>query len=337
MKKIVTLFSIILLFTEICFGQVSNKGLVAYYPFNGNANDESGYKNNGIINGAELTTDRFGYPNNAFKFDGTTAFIDVPSSSTLALTGDKTVSVWVKIDSANLMQQYTTVLSKEITGITYPTFHIQLLGSIYGSDSHKIDFHSGSNYTNYSVKATKLYSEYIDKWLNITAVYSQSSGLMKIFLNDTLSSSVNVGYITSNFDNNVPLYIGRGYIGGSHTYFKGIIDDIRIYNYALTDLEVTELHKGIPSSSRLANSQNTANIHLTPTKEIAVDCGENLESLIGSKIKISNSLGQTVYQSNITQQISTIDIKHRFNNGIIFVQLIDANHKTIKVKKIVLD
>ena len=45
-------------------------GLVAYYPFNGNANDESGNGNNGTVNGATLTTDRFGNTNKAYSFNG---------------------------------------------------------------------------------------------------------------------------------------------------------------------------------------------------------------------------------------------------------------------------
>jgi len=47
-----------------------NDGLVAYYPFNGNANDESGNGNNGTVNGATLTSDRFGNANSAYSFDG---------------------------------------------------------------------------------------------------------------------------------------------------------------------------------------------------------------------------------------------------------------------------
>ena len=57
----------------------SNNGLVAYYPFNGNANDESGNKNNGIVKGATLTTDRFGRKASAYSFNGTTSLISMPS------------------------------------------------------------------------------------------------------------------------------------------------------------------------------------------------------------------------------------------------------------------
>ena len=47
-----------------------NDGLVAYYPFNGNANDESGNGNDGVVNGATLTSDRFGDVDNTYLFEG---------------------------------------------------------------------------------------------------------------------------------------------------------------------------------------------------------------------------------------------------------------------------
>jgi len=67
---------LVLLLVALCFGltikaQVNlQDGLVAFYPFNGNANDESGNLNNGTVNGATLTTDRFGNGNSAYNFNG---------------------------------------------------------------------------------------------------------------------------------------------------------------------------------------------------------------------------------------------------------------------------
>ena len=62
-------FLIIIAFNGICFSGI-NDGLVAYYPFNGNANDESGNGNHGIVDGAALSMDRFGNLNSAYLFDG---------------------------------------------------------------------------------------------------------------------------------------------------------------------------------------------------------------------------------------------------------------------------
>ena len=60
-------------------------GLVAAYEFNGNANDVSGNGNNGVVNGATLTADRFGNANSAYSFDGT-GNISVPSPTGLQST-----------------------------------------------------------------------------------------------------------------------------------------------------------------------------------------------------------------------------------------------------------
>ena len=60
--------------------QIPSEGLVAWYPFNGNANDESGNENHGTVNGATLTADRFGNVNGAYSFDGG-SHINILSSS----------------------------------------------------------------------------------------------------------------------------------------------------------------------------------------------------------------------------------------------------------------
>jgi hypothetical protein len=62
--------AIFFLFCGIAHAGLSD-GLVAYYPFNGNANDESGNGYNEIVNGVTLMTDRFGNANNAYSFNGT--------------------------------------------------------------------------------------------------------------------------------------------------------------------------------------------------------------------------------------------------------------------------
>jgi len=69
-------------------------GLVSYYPFNGNANDVVG-TNNGTVHGATLTTNRFGTPNSAYSFNGSTSYIDCGSPSNLAFTNNFTFTAWL--------------------------------------------------------------------------------------------------------------------------------------------------------------------------------------------------------------------------------------------------
>ena len=72
-------------------------GLIAYYPFNGNANDESGNGNHGTVNGATLSSDRLGSSNSAYAFEQND-FIDVPASDSLNKDGPHFISLWVKMD-----------------------------------------------------------------------------------------------------------------------------------------------------------------------------------------------------------------------------------------------
>lgn len=68
--KQISLIVTILLFSLTAQTQIITDGLIGYWPFNGNAKDESISMNDGIVSGASLTTDRFGAPNSAYSFDG---------------------------------------------------------------------------------------------------------------------------------------------------------------------------------------------------------------------------------------------------------------------------
>jgi len=97
MKKLTLLF---VLLTIVSFGQVPTNVLIAYYPFNGNANDESGYSNNGTVQGGVTwTSDRFGNTNSAALLDGIDGYIGVPNSPSLASpTIALSITGWVLID-----------------------------------------------------------------------------------------------------------------------------------------------------------------------------------------------------------------------------------------------
>ena len=83
MKVLTLLFLLCVSF--LSFSQIPNyvpsNGLVGWWPFTGNANDLSGFGNNGTVNGATLTTDRFGNANQAYSFNGVSDFIDLGINS----------------------------------------------------------------------------------------------------------------------------------------------------------------------------------------------------------------------------------------------------------------
>jgi hypothetical protein len=106
---------------KIAFADL-NDGLVGYYPFNGNTNDESGNGNDGTIVGpVTLTADRFGNPDSAYHFAGVdvnTGFINLGNSSTLSLD-TFTIAIWFEWESEHPTDIYRALITKGDTAFAY--------------------------------------------------------------------------------------------------------------------------------------------------------------------------------------------------------------------------
>src|SRR5689334_3954187 len=88
--------TLLLVIPFFAFTQVNlNKGLVAYYPFNGNANDASGNGNNPIFNNATLTKDYYGNLNSAYHFNGVDNYMEIPNNASLNPT-NISICAWIK-------------------------------------------------------------------------------------------------------------------------------------------------------------------------------------------------------------------------------------------------
>ncbi|MHB9143409.1 MAG: FISUMP domain-containing protein, partial [Paludibacter sp.] len=222
----------------------STYGLVLYLPLNGNTNDSSSYANNGINHGALATADRFGNSGKAMYFDGN-SYIDVPGTRELDLTADKSVSCWIYIPSSETQNWYPTIILKDepVQGTTYS---IQLTDHVgYDLDRFKLDYFFASDNTNYQIHTKQLYTDYKDKWIHVVGTYDTASGDSKIYFNGILSDSIHIGKVISN-SSNLDLYIGG--TGTSkyryeQTFFKGAIDDVKIYNRVLSAIEVRQLYE----------------------------------------------------------------------------------------------
>ena len=104
-----------------------NDGLVAFYPFNGNADDESGNGHHGTVSDATLVPDRFGNLDSAYYFDGVDDYISIENNEDFQPgLGDYSVSVWVKFD--NPLLQYGSIfnLLGQTSGIYNRCFKIKL-------------------------------------------------------------------------------------------------------------------------------------------------------------------------------------------------------------------
>jgi hypothetical protein len=326
-------------------------GLVGWWPFNGNATDESGNGNNGTVNGATLTTDRFGNFNKAYSFNGIDNHITISNIATSLITDSYSVSFWLLTTDTSIQYDGHEVISdRDISsfdfkfrlnyGIQQPPF----LQNTY------LQTCSNSNNTCFSIN-TSLPDFSI--WENYFMTYNGNSNTFKAYKNGILLDSIaNVDFSAGNRQINIGRSVNPDNINGN-AYYNGLVDDIGIWNRALTQQEITELHNGdicyqtitvtdtllinmgIISYSPVIYS-NTIKIFPNPTNDhITIDYG-NFASLNGYQLKIINSLSQNVFQTNITQQSDYLNLTTWGGNGLYFVQIIDQQGNIIDIRKIVL-
>ncbi len=220
-----------------------NQGLLAYYPFSGNADDSSGNGNDGTSEGATLTTDRFGNANSAYGFDGSSSYIFVadPIPANLQIQNEITLSAWIFI-----------------TG--YPNNGEGDLGMIVGSQNDgttsgaSIFIDGRTNSDGQTSPAGHIHFEIgngswhmanadavvpLNQWVMVTASRKANEDA-QIYYNGVLQPSTSVSWDGSITYSDAWFAIGRQKDLGR--LFTGSIDDIRIYNRALSSAEIDSLY-----------------------------------------------------------------------------------------------
>ena len=223
-------------------------GLVAYYPFDGDARDLVG-TNNGTPTGVVLSQDRFGRTNSAYTFQGLEGFIrgiygDNGNAAPNPLEGNFSASIWFKPTGwivENAETTYGTVYSAAVGQINNPYW--QLGGSGIGISA-------GTNgvcvfeYAHQYVAPVLVRAQSLGQnWVH-AVVLVRTNGAPELYLNGVhVATGLHTGrtkYFTL-FDMGLSGY-GK---------FNGSLDDIRIYNRALSDVEVAQLFAREGTSPRI--------------------------------------------------------------------------------------
>jgi hypothetical protein len=205
---------------------------VAYYPFNGNADDESGNGNTGVPINTTLTSDRFGMPGKGMYFNGTDAYILVANSPSIANVPNLTVSAWVQPDSWQTDSSYGVDIASKI-GDDGTTFSWNL-SIVPTGELRPHGFVGFWNYFDCSSVIQK------GSWYHVAMVYDGAH--LTGFVNGQADGAIPLSGFIAAAD--CPLRIGAysPVLAGNHLWFSGKIDDVRIYNRALSDQEVQELY-----------------------------------------------------------------------------------------------
>ncbi len=304
MKNLFTLICMTLVITT--YGQTTD-GLVAYYPLDGNADDLSGNNNNGVIMGTVVpAADRDGKANSAMEFDGSTGYITIPSSPTLSqMTTEMSVTAWVnfyqwslgwgpilcKSDTADLEAKYRFVLSSTLG------FGFEYEGE-YSTLTHSFN---------------------LNEWMHVAAVYQMDS--TRYYFNGNYIGIMPNNTPSKPYDSTLVLEIGRD-VPYVTEYTDGVLDEIRIYNRALTDADVAEIHN--PSSGGPTGiagpGQPSFDIYPNPAGSqlfIAVKDNKPFE-----RIRMINLTGQVVLDQPFNRQ--PVDV-YMLRPGIYQVNITGKN------------
>ena len=219
-----------------------SQGLLAYYPFTGNANDASGNGHNGTVSGAILTTDEFGSADSAYSFDGNNDYIDtfsVNSQTTL------TVCAWARLERESSDTAMAIVTGDN--GGFDRGLHVHRDGV---ADTNLMEISVNIGLPSGGEARTGVYVPY-GIWQHYALEYTANN--IHLFLNGAHVWSY--GSAASGW-NEGTWHIGNNQFDGWH--FKGSIDEVRFYNRALFAYELRAL-SGDASTALLAYYPFTGN------------------------------------------------------------------------------
>jgi len=315
MLKTSTLF-IFLLCSLISFSQVPQyvptDGLVGYWGFNGNANDESGNNNNGLTSNTVLTSDRFGNSNSAYQFNGLSSRIDINSNFFNIGWNAFTISCWTYSTSFVNSGSYN---DSQIVLNTSP--HNGIAISMYGRNNpfsnswtDKYVFLAGSqpNQRYWDVilqNGNSNVNRTINTWNHLVLI--KDDNLYKFYINGVLDKTV----LGSNVVNSYLCKIVLGALAPNipAEVFLGKLDDYGIWNRALNQTEIANLNNSGTCPALLALE--------SPIDDISAGVYSKIASRTNGKIIATNKI---IGIAKLTFNAQTIELNAGFkvSGGAVF-------------------
>ena len=281
---------------------VPTEGLVAWYPFNGNANDESGNGNDGVETNIVLTTDRF-EEDAAFAFNGINSHIRIEHSDELNLLGDFTISIWfLDTNPPPTSNNHTLIAKRDDGGMCCSPevpWHCALNYQQNGTDYQKPLFAaaSGGSYT-FSQADFEIF---LNEWQHLVLTYSEDTLKMHLDGSNIHSNHVNPANRGSNSDD---MLIGMPNREEGAEVMEGKIDDIGIWSRALTEEEILALYNA-PAPAPGCTDPTACNFDAEANEDDG-SCLSTLELSLQNQIQISSE-GELVLTAPETLQNWTWD------------------------------
>lgn len=205
---------------------------LAYYPFNGNADDASGNGNHGLAVGAALTTDRFGGEARAYQFNGSNSYILIPAYPALnAISNSISISVWIKLTVQPARSSFPIdIIDVGPNGCTLGLMNNPSFPG--GSASNDVFFPYSSEVAHDPLSVGRYYH----------IVATASNRVSSVFVDGSLILRTNGPgiFIPRSYGWNIGAWANEGM---TYDGFTGVIDDVRLYSRALSATEVADLYQ----------------------------------------------------------------------------------------------
>ncbi len=319
MKKTILIPFILLIVTPF-FGQSLSDSLVAHYLLDGNGIDNVG-NNDGVLMGPMSVLDRNGNLNSAYQFDGINDWINIGNTPELNITGDITVSAWVKTPTSWPVTYHDPMIYARYSASGYDGVNLWLDNPHLTSRSFGFIVKTGSNTwgNDFAVGTSSLQ---LDTWYFIVGIREGNS--LKIYINGVLEGSDFCSTNPINYGINPKATIGEK-AGAVATWCDGVIDDVKIYKRALSDSEIQILATSIESDE----VEKVISIYPNPTSDYLK---VNIEkSVKNNEVRVINVNGQIIRKKSFNKNEIEIDVKG-LKGGIYFVQVF-SDSEILKTSK----
>ena len=257
-------------------------GLVADFRLDGNAVDSSSLANHGTVNGATPAQDRFGNCNKAMYFNN--SWVTVPHHAALNFSGSFSMAFWYKKDGDFTGPAYLIGKGRDIEN------QYSFSGNLT-SEGFALNNYPGN-------EGVFIGSSSSQVWHHAVCIYDKSSLKIQLFIDNQLATEKTTALIFSAV-NTHPLVIGRhctnpGGCGPWPYFFKGWMDDVRLYSRALSPTEITALYNAPPDY---------------PTPADDLDCG------LKAHLKMDGDAQDATGNGNHgTAQNTVVPARDRFEN-----------------------
>ncbi|MDZ4668150.1 MAG: LamG-like jellyroll fold domain-containing protein [bacterium] len=292
--------------------------LIAYYPFDGSLNDNSGNLNHGAAFGGTYGADRFGRTAKAYQFSGNSQFVEVQNSSSLQLpTRQISFATWVKVGqftkgTDNL--DYAVLLCKSNSGVN-AQFRLALTkNGISVINNGKLGSVAGP--TDFLLGA----------WYHVTGVIEDS--LITYYLNGKLVGSA-VAPLPFGMSKNNKLYLGKDEPGGLE-YLNGMLDETKIYARKLLAYEVLNMYNsGLINGIAPVSREMQIKLYPNPSNGvIKIECSDSPIE----EVKVYNLEGQElVFEYHNENNHIELKLTDDLRNSLIMVRVIIQNQYYTKL------